>query len=71
VSVIAVDEKRKRISFSMRETPGEPRRKAPESISKGERKKEGKDIKPKPREKKEESSSPFAKALKDLKIPRH
>lgn len=71
VSVIAVDEKRKRISLSMRETPGEPRRKAPDGISAGERRQEGKDAKPKPREKKEKPSNPFAKALKDLKIPVH
>jgi uncharacterized protein len=71
VRVLAVDEKRKRISLSMRETPGEPRRKAPENISQGERKQEVKVAKPKPQEKKKESASPFAKALKDLKIPRH
>jgi uncharacterized protein len=71
VTVLAVDEQRKRIALSMRETPGEPRRKAPENISKGEGKQEGKDAKRKPREKKEEKSNPFAKALKDLKIPRH
>jgi len=71
VTVLAVDEQRKRIALSMRETPGEPRRKAPDGASKGERKHEGKDAKPKPRGKKEESANPFAKALKDLKIPRH
>jgi uncharacterized protein len=71
VTVLAVDEQRKRIALSMRETPGEPRRRDPEGVSKGERKQEGKDAKPKPRGKREESANPFAKALKDLKIPRH
>jgi hypothetical protein len=55
----------------MRETPGEPHRKAPDGVSKGEWKQEGKDTKPKPRGKKEYPDNPFAKALKDLKIPRH
>jgi uncharacterized protein len=71
VTVLAVDEQRKRIALSMRETPGEPRRKTPEGVSMGERKQEGKDTQPKPRGKKEESANPFAKALKNLKIPRH
>jgi uncharacterized protein len=71
VTVINVDEKRKRISLSLRETPLESRRMVPDDISKGEKKHDGKNAKPKPREKKEESSSPFAKALKDLKIPKH
>jgi uncharacterized protein len=71
VTVLAVDEQRKRIALSMRETPGEPHRKAPDGVSKGEWKQEGKDTKPKPRGKKEYPDNPFAKALKDLKIPRH
>ena len=70
VSVVAVDEQRKRISLSMRETPGESRRVPPEGMSKGERKQKGKETKPKPQEKKEESTNPFAKALKDLKLPK-
>lgn len=70
VTVINVDEKRKRIALSMRETPLEPRRKEPADIVKEERKHEGKHVRQKPREMKEEPSNPFAKALKDLKIPR-
>jgi uncharacterized protein len=70
VSVVAVDEQRKRISLSMRETPGETRRMPSEGMSKGERKQEGIDVKPKSREKKEEITNPFAKALKDMKFPR-
>ena len=71
VTVLAVDEQRKRIALSMRETPGEPRRKTPDDVSKAERKQEGKNAKPKPRGEKEEPTNPFAKALKDLKVPRH
>jgi uncharacterized protein len=73
VSVINVDEKRKRISLSMRTNPFEPGRKASasDSTSKEERKHVGKDPKTEHRERKEEPSNPFAKALKGLKIPRH
>ena len=70
VSVLAVDEKRKRISLSMRETPGETRRAPIDSISRGERKHDGKTAKPKPQEKKKDPANPFAKALKDLKVPK-
>ncbi len=70
VTVVNVDEKRKRISLSMRTKPFEPVRKTAESPEKGERKQSAKDQKPMQQEKKEEPSSPFAKALKDLKIPR-
>lgn len=70
VSVVAVDEQRKRISLSMRETPGESRQAQSESISRRERKQKGKETRPKPQEKKEESTNPFAKALKDLKLPK-
>ncbi|MEN6321626.1 MAG: Tex family protein [Syntrophaceae bacterium] len=70
VSVVAVDEQRKRISLSMRETPGESRRVPSEGMTKGERKHQGKETRPKPQEKKAEPSNPFAKALKDLKLPK-
>ena len=70
VSVLAVDEKRKRISLSMRETTGEPRRAPIDSVSKGERKHDGKTANPKPQKKMEDSANPFAKALKDLKVPK-
>ncbi len=70
VTVVNVDEKRKRISLSMRTKPFEPVRKTAESPEKGERKQTDKDKKPRYQEKKEEPSSPFARALKDLKIPR-
>ncbi|MCX5845402.1 MAG: Tex family protein [Deltaproteobacteria bacterium] len=71
VTVINVDEKRKRISLSMKANPFEPGRKASDSTSKEERKHVGKDPKTERRERKEEPSNPFAKALKGLKIPRH
>ena len=71
VTVIGVDEKRKRISLSMRTKPFELGRKTSGDTSKGETKQGGKEIKSPRREKKEEPSNPFAKALKDLKIPRH
>jgi uncharacterized protein len=71
VTVINVDKKRKRISLSMRTNTFEPGRKSSEDTSSGETKQGGKGIKPPRREKKEEPSNPFAKALKDLKIPRH
>ncbi len=72
VTVINVDEKRKRISLSMRTNPFEPGRKSSEDTSSRETKQGGKYIKPPRREKKEEQpSNPFAKVLKDLKIPRH
>lgn len=71
VTVIGVDEKRKRVSLSMRTNPFEPGRKTSGDTSKGETKQGGKDIKSPRQEKKEEPSNPFAKALRDLKIPRH
>ena len=71
VSVINVDEKRKRISLSMKANPFEPGRKASDSTLKEERKHVDKDSKTEHRERKEEPSNPFAKALKGLKIPRH
>ncbi len=71
VTVINVDEKRKRISLSMRTNPFEPGRKSSDDTSSGETKQGGKYIKPPRLEKREEPFSPFAKALKDLKIPRH
>ena len=71
ITVINVDEKRKRISLSMRAKPFEPGRKASDSTSQEERKHVGKDSKTDRRERKEEPSNPFAKALKGLKIPRH
>jgi uncharacterized protein len=71
VTVINVDEKRKRISLSMKANPFEPGRKASDSASKEERKHVDKDSKTDRRERKEEPSNPFAKALKGLKVPRH
>jgi uncharacterized protein len=71
ITVINVDEKRKRVSLSMRTNPFEPGRKSSDGTSSGETKQGGKYIEPLRREKKEEPSNPFANALKDLKIPRH
>ena len=71
VTVIGVDEKRKRISLSMRTNPFEPGRRTSDDTSKGETKQGGKYIRPPHRKEKEEPSNPFAKALKDLKLPRY
>ena len=71
VTVLNIDEKRKRISLSMKENPLVSDRKTPENASKGERKHVGGAVKPERKRKEEEPLNPFAKALKGLKITRH
>ena len=69
VTVVDVDEKRNRISLSMRKEPFAPRRKAVTGTP-AERKK-GADRSRRPdrnAKKKKESANPFARALKDLKV---
>ena len=71
VTVINIDEKRKRISLSMRENPAVSDRKTHDDVSKGERKHAGAAVKPERKRKEEEPLNPFAKALRDLKITKH
>lgn len=69
VTIINIDEKRKRISLSMKENPSVSERKTPDDAPKGERKHSGMAVKPERKRKEEEPLNPFAKALKGLKIP--